>query len=85
MVRFFYNHTPSFFLICVYAFNDAQDWLTLWNSLRVISASMSTPWIVMSDFTTFLFNITFSKIIDYKNCVQDCSLFNPPSTGLFYS
>lgn len=68
----------------MYAYNKAHDRIHLWNSLRDIYSTITTPWIVMGDINMFLSSKvkiggiprSVDKIKEFRDCVFDCGLMD---------
>ncbi|XP_074299005.1 uncharacterized protein LOC141630008 [Silene latifolia] len=81
-----------FLFTVVYGFNDDGDKLALWQELRLIHDSYSGPWGICRDFNNVLkFNerigrdVTWSEIMEFRDCVQYCGLFDIKGKGAFYT
>lgn len=75
----FFN-TSYLLLTSVYAHNNAQEKIALWKSLVDISATNSSPWVVLGDFNSILLSkeksgdstIYLSKMANFRYCVFTC-------------
>ncbi|XP_074293274.1 uncharacterized protein LOC141620251 [Silene latifolia] len=77
----------------IYAFNNASSRQDLWGDLRVISASISSPWACTGDFNVVLSSservggVTYppSVMKDFGDCLDFCKLSDHPATGCLYT
>ncbi|XP_074289449.1 uncharacterized protein LOC141614601 [Silene latifolia] len=72
----------------IYAFNRASERCDLWDSLRIISHGIHSPWVCLGDFNVSLSAderagcvIHDREMEDFRDCLQDCALSDHPYTG----
>lgn len=84
--------TSSFLLTCVYAYNEVQNRIHLWNSLHNLHVSIDLPSIVLWDFNVIMFSkdkddgtpLSPNKLVDFCDSVFDSGLFDLSSIGFHY-
>lgn len=82
----------KFLITFVYAFNNKAERKCLWD-LSVRASTCQMHWIVLEEFNNVLHDgdrtgelpITFSKVIDFQNCIDLCGLTEFQSTAYKYT
>ncbi|KAK9668538.1 hypothetical protein RND81_13G067700 [Saponaria officinalis] len=76
----------------VYAFNDTNERKVLWQRMNVLRTSIAGPWVMCGDFNTVLSPMermggrtTNEEMDDFRNCIEDCGLFDGYVTGCFFT
>ncbi|XP_077251756.1 uncharacterized protein LOC143890977 [Tasmannia lanceolata] len=83
----------QFFLSIVYAKDRGSERRNVWDSLRLISQSITHPWAVLGDFNAIRFdeeslgvaNLIQADVEEFNDCIFDCALAQVRSVGHFYS
>ncbi|KAL9224936.1 hypothetical protein vseg_000914 [Gypsophila vaccaria] len=81
-----------FYITMVYAFNEYQERMPLWNSLRRIAQQTQGPWAVAGDFNCVLSpservggNVASAEIEPFMSCVEDCEIIDIASVGSVFT
>lgn len=88
-----------FSLLCLYAKQvhscafKSSITRPLWQALRDYSQQLTSPWLVCGDFNTFRTlddhrgrsHPSLSTLQDFNDCLEDCSLMDPPFHGSRYT
>lgn len=82
----------TFVLSVVYAKHSPLLRRPLWQSICDFSATSTLPWMIGGDFNTFRTlddhdgrsNPSLTTLQDFNDCIETCSLMDPPFTGSRY-
>ncbi|XP_074267112.1 uncharacterized protein LOC141590417 [Silene latifolia] len=82
----------KWWLSVVYGFNRVAERAPLWDSLNLMAAVVSGPWLVMGDFNNVLAmderigsGITVAELKGFQECVATCGLMDAPAQGAFFT
>ncbi|XP_074265091.1 uncharacterized protein LOC141587507 [Silene latifolia] len=82
----------KWWLSVVYGFNRVAERAPLWDSLNLMAAVVSGPWLVMGDFNNVLAmderigsEITVAELKGFQECVATCGLMDAPAQGAFFT
>ncbi|XP_074288508.1 uncharacterized protein LOC141613665 [Silene latifolia] len=82
----------KFYLTMIYAFNDLNERIALWNFLKLQSQTCVSPWLWMGDFNAVLSPIerlggstTEAEMKHFQECVSLCGMEDINATGALYT
>ena len=83
----------QFNITVIYRYNTSEMRRSLWNELKMLTHSVSEPWIIIGDFNAVLspkdrldgVPVTLNEIKDFEECVKDMGITELHWKGNYYT